>query len=120
MKVSLLILSCLAFFATGTPIVQNRTDVDIILDENLDYDFDFDCDPDLSAEHGFHKILSNINEYLQTIMFDAFQPHKDDSKVKCKNTTLENLHGVGIQGRPSAIISGAGIIDVTNRPLIPR
>ena len=118
MKVSLLILPCLAFFTTGTPIFQNLTDVDIILDENLDYDFD--CDPDSSAEHGFHKILSNINEYLQTIMFDAFQPHKDDSKVKCKNTTLENLHGVGIQVRPLAIISGAGIIDVTNRPLIPR
>ena len=118
MKVSLLILPCLALFATGIPIAQNLTDVDIILDENFDYDFD--CDPDLSAEDGFYKTLSNINKYLQTIMLDAFQPHKDDNKVKCKDTTLENLHGVGIQGRPSAIISGAGIIDVTNRPLIPR
>ena len=118
MKVSLLILPCLALFATGTPIVQNLTDVDIILDENFDYDFD--CDPDSSAEHGFHKILSNINEYLQTIMLDASPPDKDDNKVKCKNTTLENILGAGIQGRPSAIISGAGIIDVTNRPLIPR
>ena len=118
MKISLLILPCLALFATGIPIAQNLTDVDIILDENFDYDFD--CDPDSSTEQGFDKILSNINEYLQTIMLDAFQPYKDDNKVKCKDTTLENLHGVGTQGRPSAIISGAGIIDVTNRPLIPR
>ena len=116
MKVSFFILPCLAFFATGTPI--DLTDVDIILDENIDYDFD--CDPDSSAEHGFHKILSNINEYLQTIMLDASPPDKDDNKVKCKNTTLENLLGAGMQGRPSAMISGAGIIDVTNRPLIPR
>ena len=118
MKTLLLSLSCLLFFVTATPITQNMTEVDIIIDQ--DFDDDLNCDPDLSSKIESDAILTNIKGYLQSIMHDTFQPDEDSFKLRCKDTTK---FGMTIQGRPPALKKpggSGGIIDVTKRPLIPR
>lgn len=118
MKALLLFLSCLIFFVTATPITQNMSKVDIIIDQ--DFDDDLNCDPDLSSKIEYDAILTNIKGYLQSIMRDTLKPDEGSFKLRCKDATE---FGMTIQGRPPALKKpggSGGIIDVTKRPLIPR
>ena len=120
MKIFLFLLPLWTSVISAIPIAKNITDVDIILDQ--DFHNDFECNQEESSPEKPHSIINDLKGLLQSILMDTSQSDKDNTEVKCRNTTLGALDGVVVHEFENShqLLQSGGIIDVTRRPSIPR
>ena len=116
MKTALFIVLLLVPLIRAIPVERNISDVEIILDQESN-------DQIVLCEHDEPKtILSDLKGLLRSVLTDTIQPYSELQKIKCRNRTIESLHGVVFHegGKRPELLQHGGIIDVRETPSVPR
>jgi len=120
MKTVLYIVLQLTTLISAIPVAQNISDVELVLDQELNDEINCEIVKHSDLEKP-KTILSDLKGLLQSILTDTLLTDEEKPNVKCRNTTLEGLHGVVFHdgGNRPELLQHGGIIDVRSEPRIP-